>query len=138
MTALTDSYEAKRQDGEIIDVKVKAAEIIYKGALVVDKGTGYAEAATNGDYAFLGVAAEKADNSVSGAADGDVSVRVYKTGVFQFTKATAVQTDLGVIMYAHDDQTVGTSSTGSVPAVGYCVGIVDSTTIKLRIDRTVK
>lgn len=138
MTALTENYEAKRQDGEMIETPVKATEIIYKGALVVDKGDGYAEAAVNGNYTFLGVAVEKGDNSADGAADGDVNVRVYKTGVFQFTKATAVQTDLGAVMYAHDDQTVGTSSTSSYVAVGYCVGIVDSSTIKLRIDLAAK
>ena len=37
MTALSDNFEAKRQDGEMIDVKVLAGATIYKGALVVDK-----------------------------------------------------------------------------------------------------
>jgi len=136
MTALSDDYEAKRQDWEIIDVLVKGRTTIYKGALVEDKGTGYASAGVDGSgYAFLGVAMEKADNS--GGADGAMSVRLYKTGVFQYTKASADQTDLGVAMYIHDDQTVGTSSTNAIPA-GYCVGIVDSSTIKLRIDTAVK
>jgi len=132
VTALSENYEAKRQDGEIISVLVKASAVIYKGALVVDKDTGYAEAGADGSgYVLLGVAVESA---TGGTSDGDTSVRVYKTGAFQFTKATAVQTDLGVLMYIHDDQTVGTSSTNSVSA-GYCVGIVDSSTIKLRINQ---
>ncbi len=136
MTALTDDYEAKRQDGEIIDVSVKASATIYKGALLVDKGSGYAEPGADGSgYVFLGVAVEKADNS-SGS-DGDISVRLYKTGTFQYAKASAAQTDLDQLMYIHDDQTVGTSSTNSVSA-GYCVDIVDSSTIKLRIDLTAK
>lgn len=132
MTALSDNFEAKRQDGEIIDVKVLASTVIYKGALVVDLGTGYASAGSNaGAYTFLGIAAEKADNS-SGS-DGDISVRVNKTGVYQIPKPTAVQTDLGAAMYIRDDNTVDTSSTNSILA-GYCVDIVDSSTIKLRID----
>lgn len=136
MTALTDNYEAKRQDGEIISVKVKGSTTIYKGGLVVDKDTGYAEPGDDGSgYIFLGVAVEKVDNS-SGS-DGDVRVRIYKTGTYQYVKATAVQTDLGVAMYVHDDQTVGTSSTNSVLA-GYCVDIIDSSTIKLRIDLAAK
>lgn len=136
MTALSDNYEAKRQDGELISVPVKGSTTIYKGALVVDLGTGYASAGDDGSaYTFLGVAAEKADNS-SGS-DGDIRVRVYKTGTFQYTKATAVQTDLGVAMYIHDDQTVGTSSTNSILA-GYCVDVVDGSTIKLRIDLAAK
>ncbi len=131
MTALSATYEAKRQDGDIIDVLVKASAVIYKGALLVDKGTGYAEPGTNGSgYIFLGVAVE---SQTGGSTDGATSVRVYKTGVFQYTKASATQTDLTVAMFIHDDQTVGATSTNSV-ACGYVVGIVDSTHVKLRID----
>jgi hypothetical protein len=131
MTALSANYEAKRQDGEIVSVPVLATAVIYKGALVVDKGTGYASAGVLGSgYIFLGVAVEK---QTGGATDGLTSVRVYKTGVFQYTKPTAVQTDLTVAMYIRDDQTVDTTVTNSV-ACGYCVGIVDSSHIKLRID----
>ena len=136
MTALTDNYEAKRQDGQIISVKVKGSTTIYKGGLLVDKGTGYAEPGDDGSsYTFLGVAVEKVDNS-SGS-DGDKRVRVNKIGTYQYTKSTAVQTDLGVAMYIHDDQTVGTSSTNSILA-GYRVDIIDSSTIKLRIDLAAK
>jgi len=136
MTALSDNFEAKRQDGEIIDVPVLSAAVIYKNAMVVDVGTGYASAGSNaGAYTFLGIAVEKADNT-SGA-DGAISVRVNKTGVYQIPKPTAVQTDLGVAMYIRDDNTVDTSSTNSVLA-GYCVDIVDSSTIKLRIDLAAK
>lgn len=136
MTALSDNFEAKRQDGEMIDVKVLADAVIYKGAIVVDIGTGYASAGTNaGAYVFLGIAVEKVDNT--GGSDGDVSVRVYKTGVYQIPKPTAVQTDLGVAMYIRDDNTVDTASTNSILA-GYCVDIVDSSTIKLRIDLAAK
>lgn len=131
MTALTDNYEDKRQDGELISTPVLASAVIYKGAMVVDKGTGYASAGTDGaSYIFLGVAAEKV---TGGATDGLTSVRIYKTGVYQYHKASAAQTDLTVAMFIHDDNTVGTSSTNSV-ACGYCVGIVDSSHIKLRID----
>jgi hypothetical protein len=136
MSALAAAREVKRQDGEIVEYLVKGSATIYKGALVVDKGTGYAEPATDGAYTFLGVAVEGADNSGS-ATDGAKTVRVYKTGIYQYVKGTAVQGDLGVAMYAHDDQTVGTTSTNSL-LVGYCAGIVDSSTIKLRIDLAVK
>ena len=135
MTALTENYEAKRQDGEMITVPVLASATIYKGALVCDNGTGYASAGTDGGTTFLGVAVEKADNS-SGI-DGAISVRIYKTGVFQFTKATAVQTDLGIVAYVRDDQTVSLSTTNSITA-GYVVSIVDSSTVKLRIDQAAR
>ena len=135
MTALSANYEDKRQDGEIISVKVKANAVIYKGALLVDKGTGYAEPGSGvAAYTFLGVAVE---NATGTADDGGVSVRVYKTGTFQYTKASAVQSDLGVEMFLHDDQTVGTSSTNT-GSCGTCVEIVDGSTIKLRIDNYTK
>ena len=135
MTALSANYEAKRQDGDVLSVPVKASATIYKGALLVDRGTGYAEPGIDGSsYVFLGVAVEAATGN---ATDGGVRVRVDKTGTFQYTKATAVAGDLGVAMYIHDDQTVGTSSTNSVLA-GYCVDIVDGSTIKLRIDQAAR
>lgn len=135
MTALSDNYEAKRQDGEIVSVKVKSSAVIYKGALVVDKGAGYAEPGVYGSgYIFLGVAVEKV---TGGSTDGAKEVRVYKTGTFQFAKASAVQSDLTVAMFIRDDQTVDTTVTNSV-AAGYCVGIVDSSHIKLRINHAAK
>jgi len=133
MTALSANFEAKRQDGEMISVPVKGSAHIYKGALVVDKGTGFAEPGTDGSgYIFLGVAAEEADNSGS-ATDGKIRVRVYKTGVFQYSKASAADTDRTVAMFIHDDNTVGASATNSV-ACGYVVDVVGTTKVKLRID----
>lgn len=137
MTALTDNYEDKRQDGDVISYPVKGSATIYKGGLLVDKGSGFAEPGTDGSgYTFLGVAAEKADNSGS-ATDGAIRVRVYKNGTFVFNKASAVDGDRGVAMYIHDDCTVGTSATNSILA-GYCVDIPSSSTIKLRIDLAAK
>ena len=135
MTALTTSYEAERQDGEIVDVPVLASATIYKGGIVVDKGTGYASAGTDGSsYLFLGVAVESA---TGGDADGTHTVRVYKTGSYKYTLAGgATQTDLGSRVYISDDQTVGTSATNSIPC-GYVVKVVDSTYVKVRIDRDV-
>ncbi len=136
MTALTKAYEAERQDGDIVDVPVLATSQVWKGGLVVDAGTGYAQAGADGSsYAFLGVAVESA---LGGSSDGDVKVRVYKTGSFRFTLAGgATQTNLGVAVYISDDQTVGTSSTNSI-ACGFVVKVVDSTYVKVRIDRSVQ
>ena len=136
MTALSAAYEAERQDGEIVDVPVKASAVIYKGGLLVDKGTGYAEPGDDGTgYTFLGVAVESATGTAS---DGGVTVRVYKTGSFKYTLAGgATQTNLGVRVYVSDDQTVGTSSTNSI-ACGYIVKVVDATYVKVRIDSDVR
>jgi len=135
MTALTGSYEVERQDGDIIDVPVLANATIYKGALVVDKGTGFASAGDDGaSYVFLGVAVESA---TGGSADGTHSVRVNKTGVYKYTMSGgASQTNLGTRVYITDDQTVASSTTNSV-ACGYVVKYLDATYVKIRIDRDV-
>ena len=137
MTALSANYEGKRKDGEIISYPVKGSAHIYKDGLIVDKGTGYAEPGADGSgYICLGVAVEEADNSGS-ATDGKIYVRVYKKGTFVYTKASAAQTDIGVTMYIHDDQTVGASSTNSI-ACGTVAEYVDSTHVRVRIDSTIK
>jgi len=139
MTALTDAYEAKRQDGEILEYPVKGSTTIYKGALLQAATTGddkgyVAPMADGTNRRMVGVAVEKADNSDGDR--GDKTVRVYKTGVYQYTKGSAVQTDVDSAAYGHDDNTIGTSSTNSV-FVGRIVGLVDSSTIKLQIDAAV-
>lgn len=137
MTALSANLDAKRKDGEMVSYPVKGSATIYKSALVVDLGTGYASAGSNaGSYTFLGVAVEKSDNSGS-ATDGAKNVRLYKTGTFKFSKPTAAQTDIGVVMYLRDDQTVDTTSTNSIE-VGYVVDVPDSSHVRVRIDRAVK
>jgi hypothetical protein len=139
MTALTDAYEAKRQDGEILEYPVKGSTTIYKGGLLQTATTGddegYAAPLADGaDRRFIGVAVESVDNS--DGSRGDKTVRVYKKGVYQYTKGSAVQTDVGSAAYGHDDNTIGSSSTNSV-FVGRIVGLVDSSTVKLQIDAAV-
>ncbi len=98
----------------------------------MDIGTGYASVgADTASAIFLGVAVEKADNSDGD--DGDIRIRVYKTGVYQYTKGTAVAGDLTVQAYIRDDNTVALSTTNSVKC-GFIVDIIDSSTVKVRID----
>jgi hypothetical protein len=136
MTALSANNEAKRKDSEIQLYPVKGSAHIYKDSLLIDAGTGYAQPGDDGaDYVFLGVAVEEADSSDE-STDGTLSVRVYKTGSFEFTKADAAQTDIGTTAYIHDDQTVGSSSTNTV-ACGKVVEYIDSSTVRVRIDNSV-
>lgn len=139
MTALSDSYEAKRQDGVILDYPVKASTTIYKGGLLQIEtsgdGQGYVSPLSDGtNRRFVGVAVEGVDNS--DGSNGDETVRIYKTGVYQYTKDSAVQTEVGDAAYGHDDNTIGTSTTNDV-YVGRIVGLVDSSTVKLQIDSAV-
>ena len=136
MTALSEAYEVERQDGELVDVPVKSTEQVWKGGLVADVGTGFAQSGADATAdAFLGVAAESV---LGGSTDGATTVRVYKTGSFKYTlTGGALATDLGVRVFIGDDQTVRKSTTNSV-GCGYIVKIVDTTFVKVRIDRDVQ
>jgi len=135
MTALTDDFEAKRQDGEIIVFPVKASTTIYKGALVaIDTATGYAVPASDAaGQIFVGVAVEKADNSAG--SDGDKEVRVFRTGTFQFNCSGADQTWVGKKVYAVDDNTVALAAgTANTVLVGVVVSYESPTKVKVAID----
>ena len=133
LMALSANLDTKRKDGDIVSYPVKGSATIYKGAMVVDLGTGYASAGVDTAGAvFLGVAVEKSDNS-SSATDGAKDVRLYKTGTFVFSKSSAVQDDIARPMYISDDQTVATSTTNMILA-GPCVDVPDSSHVRVRID----
>ena len=84
---------------------VYQSSTIYMGGMVCINSSGYAIAATDASgNKFVGVAAEKVDNS-SGA-DGELTVGVYMNGVWEFTHASAAVTDLMAIAYVTDDDTV--------------------------------
>lgn len=140
MSALTDVREVKRKDGQYQNYKAGAAKKIYKGALTVNAasgaGNGYAEPLTDAaNKNYIGVSVDTVDNS-SGA-NGAKEGRVFKTGTFEFAKASATQTDVGKAAYGLDDQTVGLTSTNSI-LVGYIEEIINSTTVAVRIDRAVQ
>jgi hypothetical protein len=140
MTALTSNYEAKRQDGVILDYPVVGSTTIYKGALLQTPTTGndqgYVQPLTDDtNKVFVGVAVEGADNS-SGSR-GDKTVRVYKEGVYQYTMAGATQNSVGRRAFGRDDNTIGVSSTNDI-FVGYIVGLGDgANTVKLQINDAV-
>jgi len=137
MSALSDDREVKRKDGEYQLYEIYAGATIYKGALVcVRDSDGYlVPLSDTSGLTFVGVALEQVDNS--GGASGALEVRVEKIGNYQYAKASAVQADVGDLVYGLDDQTVGLSSTNSIE-VGYIQKVIDSSTVYVRIDRAVQ
>ncbi len=136
MAAATADREAKRSDGIIKSYKVKGSTTIYKDTMVSLTG-GYLIPADDISGAYLvGVAIEKCDNS-SGS-DGDKSVRVVKTGEFEFNTSGASQSDVGKLVYVVDDQTVSTSDPGNSVKAGYIQEFIDSSTVRVRIDTVVQ
>lgn len=101
-------------DGGIRPFGVAASTTIYAGALVAINASGYLVpmSATTGLTA-VGTAMEAADNS--GGANGDIACAVdhrIAQMVNNGTNSVAI-TDIGATVYAEDDQTVSTNSTGT-------------------------
>ena len=90
-SALVKALENARKDGILVSLPVLDSTKIFKGAVTLVKApgsTGYvytSDGTTNnlavGD-AFAGISKESADNTVTGHANGFVSVGVYTAGEF--------------------------------------------------------
>lgn len=132
--AVTANQIVKRQDGCIRSFPVAASTKIYQGTLVFLTASGYADDDTaTGVNGFLGIAKEYVDNS-SGSA-GDLSVEVYTDGDFELVGAgTYSQANVGDIVYAEDNYTIGVAiSSASVP-IGKVTRFVSSTKLIVEIE----
>lgn len=133
--AVTANQIVKKQDGSIRSYPVAASTKIYQGTMVFLTAAGYADDDTNtGTNGFLGIAKEYVDNS-SGSA-GDLSVEVYTEGDFELVGSGFAQADVGSVVYAEDNFTIGVSiSSASVP-IGRVTGYVSSTKLIVYIEPT--
>lgn len=115
MTATTVSIDTPRRDGHVVDFGVAATTKVPKGVLT-QLASGYLTSMTLGTSLVpAGVSYEEADNSEGG--NGAIRCRVYRVGIFEFIMAGAAITDIGLPVYATDNQTVTKTSTGAT-AVG--------------------
>jgi hypothetical protein len=105
MAALTKDRATPYRDGIEIEFPVAANIKIYAGSLVCANTSGYAlPAADTAGLRFLGVALEQADNT--GGANGAKSVRLRRSGAFEFDAASITQAMVGTAMYVVDDHTI--------------------------------
>lgn len=117
--------------GEVNEIPVIAADIIYEGAAVgVVVGTGHARPLTSVDV-FAGFAEQKADNSAGAAAA--INVRNITKGVVKLSVSGAVITDIGQPVYATDDNTFVFLPTGGV-FVGFVRRYVSSGVVEVEFD----
>jgi hypothetical protein len=134
MTAITVAKKnTDRQDGEIYSFK-QGAEKIPEGALVMVNAAGYAVNATDTvGGVVVGVADETVDNSAGSV--GDKSIKVRRTGVFNFEYAgTATIADVNTLVYVVDNQTVDlVGDTTNDVLVGRIVEFVDAGTVRVDI-----
>lgn len=117
MTTLAANKPRAYELGERNHLPVIASDIIYEGAAVglVD-ASGHAQPLAAGNR-FIGFAVAKADNSAGAAAA--INVEVVKSGQAELTVANAAITDVGLPVYASDDDTFTLN-----PADGSFIGFV--------------
>ncbi len=135
MTAMTANNPNNRSEGVIQEFPMIAADIIYEGALVsIDDPDTDGGALPAGDVAgqhFAGVCTHEADN-VSGSA-GDEVVRVDISGAAVVLAGTGFDAnDIGVEVFASDDQTVAKSTTNSIP-VGKIIEYISATSVRVKL-----
>lgn len=126
MTALAKDRATSYREGIEVEFPVAASTKIYAGSLVCVNSSGYAvPAADTSGYKFVGVSMAQADNS-SGA-NGDINVRVRRSGVFEFNASSIAQANLLADMYIVDDQTFDESNPGNGIKCGKLVKYVSAT-----------
>jgi len=128
MAVLAASIETSRKEAGLKSYPC-GVDILYKGGFVAVDETGYAMAfpavASAVGLCFVGVAAEKVDNS--GGSDGDDYVKVFTRGLFKMAATSITQVMVGEMMYLVDDQTFDdVPGTYGIP-VGILVEYVSAT-----------
>jgi hypothetical protein len=100
MTTLAANAPRDEQLGDLEEYPVIATDIIYEGAAVGENGSGYARPLVALDP-FLGFAERNADNSAGAA--GAINALLRKRGTVKLPVTGAAITDLGLPVYAQDD-----------------------------------
>lgn len=114
---------------ELLSMQVKASTKIYAGGMVATDATGYAvPAATSTALKVWGIAEDTVDNTAGSS--GDLLVRV-RRGAFNLNVGTSGDAltiaDIGAMVYAIDDNTVGKTSGSSARSIaGKFIGYEDS------------
>ena len=156
MAVQTAKRSVKRKDGQLKSLKMAGGAVYGKiwggAAVIVQHGNtpnkeGYALGTADGSTnpcrnvasnldVFAGVAVETVDNSAG--SDGDKVVQVFKTGEFSFIGASLAITDVGLVAYLTDTQTIANAvGTGKTPC-GIITEVVSATEARVRIDNYAK
>ncbi len=132
MAALSTDRKTTYRQGLEIEYKVASGAKIYAGSIVCLNTSGYATpGADTANFKFVGIAGEQADNSAG--ANGDMTVRVRRKGVFRLASSALAITDIGAAVNVSDDQTVAKTTSNSV-ACGTIAEFISATEVGVDID----
>lgn len=130
MTTLAADTPRAYELGDRNNIGVIASDIIFEGSVVGDNGSGFARPLVAGDV-FLGFSKQKADNSAGSA--GDIKVEVQTVGRAQLAVASALITDVGLPVYAQDDNAFSMIGTGGT-FIGYIIRYVSAGVVIVAFD----
>ncbi len=133
MTTLATNKPRAYEIGDINEFPMIASDIIYEGSAVglVD-ASGHARP-MDGSAKFVGFARAKADNS--GGAAADIRVQVYTRGRVEIPVSGAVITDVGLPVFATDDNAFQFIATSAV-FIGYIWRFVSAGVAVVEFDAT--
>jgi hypothetical protein len=128
MTVLAADRNTPMASGEMFELPVAAATLIYAGALVALLSTGYAsKGAVSATLKQFGRADERVDNLAGAAGAKTVKVR---TGVFRWANSSAGDlitiANIGTDCFIVDDQTVAATNGGATRSRAGKVVFVDA------------
>lgn len=126
MPALTQDRKTERRLGDVLEDPVKAATVIYGGALVCLDANG--KAVPGSDTAGLkvrGVSEDRADNLLG--ADDAINVKSRRDGLFLLAAAGLTDADIDKPCYIADDQTVQVAVTVNKILAGRIVDVESPT-----------
>lgn len=135
MTALAKDRNTLMREGDFKTDAVAASVRIYAGALLMRNAAGYL---TNGSTALGGVGVGRAEEPVDNrdGLDGESQVK-FRPSIFRFINDAADpidRTDIGMVCYIVDDQTVGaTDGTGTRSPAGFVEGL-EGASVWVRFD----
>ncbi len=111
MTTLAKDSIRDYEIGDLNDLPVIAADILYEGSALGDNGSGYIRPLVAEDP-FVGFCARKIDNSDGIAGAEKVNLREKGKAVLTVVGVTGVG-DVGETVYATDDNTFTLNSSGA-------------------------
>jgi hypothetical protein len=123
-TALSaDRYTTSKNAGSFKRYLMKASTTIYKGSMVMINSSGTAEpaAAQASNQGVVGVATKQ----VTSGASGSYYV-VCAEGWYKFAGTTLGQDDVGITVYAEDDQTVDETVGTNEPVAGLLIEYISA------------
>jgi len=123
MTAAAANRDAGKIDGNLCEGGVAASATIYKNTMLMWNATGYLTPMTDASgNVFAGVSD---GDAVGGDSSGNIKVKYWRKGSFEFVLSGAAITVNGDLVYASDDQTVKTTA-GDSTGVGRAVKYLNS------------